>query len=217
MSSAGLSDELDGQLILVQRRRSLYTPANWSMTALILSLSMLVLAPLFVSDSYSIIEHTLSESGAQGIEGAWVFRTGVALAALSVLVMSLSAQQTWTSAAIRWLRMYAVALLMLTMFPEAPLDGGAHDETVAMLHTAFAVVGAVSFILGVVTVSGTRPRQAIRARVFDWLVVAAVALLPQIMVLVRVDGLLQRIMVAFGYVWLLAESSRIAGPVPTPL
>jgi hypothetical membrane protein len=217
MSSAGLSDERDGQLILLQRRRFVYTPVNWSKTTLILSMSMLVLAPLFISDAYSIIEHTLSESGAQGVEGAWVFRTGVDLAASSVLVMTFSPRQTWTAAARWWLRIYAVALLMLTMFPEAPLDGSAHDETVAMLHTVFAVVGAVSFILGVVTVSGTRSRHDIQARVFDWFVIAAVALLPQIMVLVRVDGLLQRIMVAFGYVWLLAESSRIARPMHTPL
>ena len=66
---------------------------------LIVSLLMLVVAPLLIVDSYSVIERTLSESGAQGIEGAWALRTGVLLTSFSVLAIVFTARSVWGRAA----------------------------------------------------------------------------------------------------------------------
>lgn len=177
------------------------------------SLLLLALAPLFVADTYSIIQNTLSESGGQGVEGAWVQRAGVVLAAATVFVMTSVAGSAWPRPAVAWLRAYVLALMMLVAFPEAPWDGGAHDETVAILHTAAAVCGAVSFIAGVVTISLSRPSGQLARRLLDWLVVLSIAVIPQIMLMTSIPGLWQRVMVAIGYGWLFAELGRIGAPV----
>jgi len=186
--------------------------ARWSRAALIVSLLMFAIAPRFVPETYSIVENTLSESGAQGTQGAWVFRAGVLLAACSVSLMAVSTRQGWSPAARRWMRFYGLALVMLMVFPEAPPDGGAYDETTATLHTAFAASGGASFILGVIAVSLSRARHDFWFRSLDWVVVAAVVVIPQVMLVTGVDGLLQRIMVGLGYIWLLSEAGRAAKP-----
>lgn len=180
---------------------------------LALSALMLAAAPLAVADSYSVVENTLSESGGQGVGGAWVFRAGVLVAAASVLVMT-SVPSPWASRARAAMRIYAFALVLLVVWPESAWDGRSADLVVAKLHTVSGVIGAVAFMLGVLVVS--HGRQHLRARVFDWVVVAAVALVPQVMLLTVADGLWQRLMVALGYAWLLIESLRISSPRPAP-
>lgn len=173
-------------------------------TGLIVSFVLLAAAPLVIPDSYSITQHTLSESGAQGIAGAWAFRSGVLLASISVIALISVSAPLWPRSARRWLLVYAVAVGLLAVFPEEPWNGGPHDATVAFLHTVSGVIGAVAFIIGVFLVARNRPP----APALDWLVIAVVALVPQLMLLVEVDGLLQRGMVAIGYSWLLVESVR---------
>lgn len=174
-----------------------------------LSFVMLALAPLVVADSYSVVEDTLSESGAQGVDGAWVLRTGVLLAAVSVLAMTTMAR--WGAMARIAIRVYALGLVGLAVFPEAPWDGGAFDETIAYLHTLSGVVGAAAFVVGVTLVSLARPSAHSSRRFFDWMVVAAVALIPLVMLVTAGDGLLQRVMVGSGYIWLFTELARIRG------
>lgn len=195
-----------------RRLRSLRSPSEsvlaWSSRAgLISSFLMLALAPIVVADSYSVVENTLSESGGQGVDGAWVLRTGVVLAAGSVLIMTTISN--WGTTARISGRVYALALISLAVFPESPWDGGAHDRTVAYLHTVSGVIGAASFIIGVLAISLSRPSHRRGARAFDWLVATSVALIPQVMLLTGSDGLLQRLMVALGYVWLFAEALRL--------
>ena len=182
---------------------------RWLRATLIVSLLLVAAVPLVISDSYSVIEHTLSESGAQGVEGAWVFRLGVVLAACSVLMLTVTASSVWGPAGKWWLRVYGLTLIMATVFSEAPWDGGAYDETEATLHTVFGFLAGVSFLLGVVAVSTSRPRDGLVVRAFDWVVVAAVAVTPLIMMVVDRDGLLQRLFVVLGYLWLLVEATRI--------
>lgn len=195
------------------RLRSLRSPsvtvlATWSWGGLILSFVMLALAPIAVADSYSVVENTLSESGGQGVDGAWVLRTGVLLAAVSVFIMSTIAR--WGRVARGALRVYALALVSLAVFPESPWYGAAYDGTVAYLHTVSGVVGAISFIIGVAAVSLSSAQRQRAAKVLDWLVVISVALIPQLMLLTIAEGLLQRLMVALGFVWLFTEASRIS-------
>ncbi|MGD2043267.1 MAG: DUF998 domain-containing protein [Acidimicrobiia bacterium] len=183
--------------------------ARLSWAGLILSVLMLAFAPLLVADSYSLIENTLSESGGQGVDGAWMLRTGVLLAAFAVFIMT-TISPHWGKTARIALRIYVLGLVALAVFPESPWDGGAYDGTVAYLHTVSGVVGAASFIVGVMTVSNSRPSRQRGARAFDWMVVLSVALVPQLMLATTGDGLLQRTMVALGYAWLFVEAARIS-------
>lgn len=191
---------------------------HWSRVVLFVSMVMLATAPLFISDSYSPVEHTISESGAQGVPGAWIQRTGVVLAACAVLVMTLNAGPVWSRTARRWIRVYALALVLLAVFPESPWNGGPHDVVVATVHTVAGVCAAVAFIVGIVGVSlsSQRPRWA---RSYDLLMVGAVILVPQLMLLWPFDGVLQRAMVALGYGWLFLEGRRLmlyAKPIEAP-
>lgn len=180
--------------------------------AAILFLSMLALAaaPMLVGDSYSLVDHTLSESGGQGVDGGWLFRTGVVLAATAVFLLTFAAGALWPAVSKWLLRAYSLALLGATWFSESPWDERPHDETEAFLHTVFTVSAATAFILGVLTISRQRPKGHRWVRVFDWLVVLAIALLPQVMLVTDGDGVLQRILVVLGYGWLFAEAIRVA-------
>lgn len=180
---------------------------RWARLGLVVSAFLLALAPLFIESPYSFVSNTLSQAGAQGLDGAWVFRSGVLLAAVSVLVMT--THPLWRGTPAGWMRGYVVALVFLALFPVSPPDGSAHNETVALIHTVFGLVGVISFILGAAAVNRSRPETRLVPRSFDWLVIAAVALVPPAVFAVEFDGVLQRVMVGLGYVWLIAESTRM--------
>jgi hypothetical protein len=68
----------------------------------------------------------------------------------------------------------------------------------------------VAFILGIVSVSMRRPSGSALRRALDWTAVAGVAVIPQLMLTSTVPGLLQRLMVALGYLWLIIEATTMA-------
>lgn len=183
----------------------------WLRTALVVSMIVLACTPLLVPSSYSLVENTLSESGAQGLEWSWVFRSAVILTGCAVLLMTVAARTMWRPSARMWIRVYGFALILIAAFSEAPWDGSPHDETEAFLHTVFAFIGGMSFVLGVAAVSSDRSREDPFLRGFDVVVVLAMTMIPLIMMSVDGDGLLQRALVALGYSWLLAEATRIGG------
>jgi hypothetical protein len=184
---------------------------------IVLALSALALAstPLMVGGSYSILDHTLSESGGQEVDGAWLFRTGVVLASAGVFMLTYAAGEVWPVVS-RWLlRVYSLALLGAVWFSESPWDGRPFDETEAFLHTVFTVSAATAFIIGILAVCRLRPRGHRMAKVFDWLVVLAIALLPQVSLITEGDGAMQRVLVVLGYSWLFIEAARIMRAHPT--
>ena len=214
MDSVSSTKTIDRGLVGLGGAPSDLTVVRWSRATLFLGLLMLAAAPLFVGDSYSIVEHTLSESGGQGVDGAWVLRTGVLLTAVGVSVMSTRAELLWGQRGTFWLQMYALGLVFLAVFPESAWYGGDYNEIVAGLHTVSGAFDAVSFILAVAAISASRTVAA-RNKVFDWIVIAAVGLTPQVMLVVDFDGLLQRLMVSLGYIWLIAQSIRVARHIKT--
>lgn len=143
-------------------------PLLWR-AGLVAAVLLLAIAPWFVDAGYSIVTNTISESGGQGVHGAWIMRTGVVLTAISVWGIAISAGSPWTGTAKHWLRLYAVALLMLAAFPESPFYPGPHNESMAQLHTVAAVFAAVTFIIGVGAMSRSRP--SVGFRIFDWMVI----------------------------------------------
>ncbi|MGB7861311.1 MAG: DUF998 domain-containing protein [Acidimicrobiia bacterium] len=208
MGSTNLFAKQD--LILRNRRLSAYGLISLSRGALVVSMMMLAVAPWFVPDTYSVVAHTLSESGGQGVDGAWVFRLGLIFAASAVVTITSTARAVWSPTARWWMNTYAFGVVLLAIFPESPFDPGPYNEMVQTLHTASGAIAAIAFILGIATVSISRPHRETWTRAFDWIVIAAVAVIPQVMLVVTYPGALQRAMVFLGYVWLLIETMRIA-------
>ncbi|MDH3190060.1 MAG: hypothetical protein OEM39_05385 [Acidimicrobiia bacterium] len=60
------SDTLGSKPVASRPRPSQDSRARWSRATLLVSVVMLALAPRFMPDSYSVFEHTLSESGGRG-------------------------------------------------------------------------------------------------------------------------------------------------------
>ena len=63
--------------------------------ALVISATCLLLAPALMPESYSWIQHTTSESAAQGVEGAWLARLGFVTFGLGVLWLTALLRVVW--------------------------------------------------------------------------------------------------------------------------
>ena len=185
-----------------------HTVARVARVGLGISVLMLAGAATVAGDGYSVVTHTISESGAQGSSNPWVMRGGILLTSLSVLALTNISLQ-WNRRARHWLRTYAVSLVLLAFLPESPWTGAAHNETVATLHTVAGVTATVAFVIGALAVWTTRAPTARFARILDWVVIASVVVIPQLMLMVTYDGLLQRVAVGVGFFWLFVEATRV--------
>lgn len=190
---------------------------RWSALAMIVSVIMLATAPLFIDPSYSAVQHTLSESGGQGVEHSWIFRSAVLLTSVAVMVLARAARSAWPRLGLLWLRIYAIGLIFVVLLPESPWNGPTPNQTAAYLHTVAGAGSAIAFILAVAAVAHTRARHLVGTRLFDLVTVLGVAVIPQVMlVMVDHDGILQRSAVGLGYAWLLIESMRLARSFAAP-
>lgn len=177
---------------------------------LLLSTMAVALAPLLMSDSYSWIENTISESAGQGVHGAWLARSGFLLSALAVLVLCSVASTRWGYWGRAALRLYAFGLIAGAIFSRAPWTDVPYDRVEAFLHTLAVFWSGVGFALGVLIISFRRPHPSIRVRVFDLVLVFATPLVPLLMlVFADQEGALQRCLALAGYVWLIVEAIRL--------
>jgi hypothetical protein len=168
----------------------------------------LLLAPRLMPASYNWVAHSTSESAAQGIEGAWLARLGFLLFGVGVLLL------TWVAALRRgpWGRVFhgtfGVMMVAAAAFGARPWDDALPFEaTEDLLHSVAAFSMGVAFALGVLAVMLRRDVRQIGPRVFDWIAIAAAALIPLAMtVWSDQTGLLQRAMFAIAFVWYGAEA-----------
>ncbi len=127
------------------------------------------------------------------------------------------AADKWPMRSRWWLRVYAMGLVLLVMLPESPWDGSDYNAATASLHTVVGAISVAAFVFGAAEVSSTRARGMAANHGFDWLVIAGLAVIPQVMLLaVHIDGLFQRIMVSPGYIWLITESTRLVKHLRSP-
>ncbi len=171
------------------------------------SLLCVAVAPVLMPRSYSIIEHSISESAAQRVEGVWLARAGLLLFGLGVL--SLAGASRWTL----WSRMahrgFGVAIISTAAFAHMPWEDVPYDEFEDLLHSIGSFAVGLSFVVGVVAVSVERGRAGWRPRVFDGVAIAASTVIPMIMFSVDgYAGLAQRLMFLIAYGWYGAEAWR---------
>lgn len=170
----------------------------------------LMAAQFLMPDSYSWLEHTISESGAQGLDYAWLVTVGVLLTSSSVFILSVAAGEGWNRRVKAAFLFYAVALVGSAFLQEAPWEEIPHNETEAYLHTFFTFWAGVGFAFGILFLSRSRERSAKAQIIFDWVMIGTTALIPLVMLsFLDIEGLLQRVLVLIGYAWWFNEIYRM--------
>jgi hypothetical protein len=180
---------------------------------LVLSALLLTVAPLAMPAGYSWRIHSISESAAQGLPFAWIARLGFVLYGLAVLKLSWGMKNCW-SLVTRWLGfVFAFSLFGAALFSHRPwLPEVPADPREDLLHSIAASGMGTAFCIGVAWRLFTRERVDRIGRVFD-----TVALLVAICVSIFLgistgcDGLAQRLMFIFGYLWFAREAGNLGG------
>ena len=163
---------------------------------------MLLAAPVFMPASYSWIAHTTSESAAQGIDHAWIARTGLALMAAGVMTVTWSARSEWNTLTLIAHTAFALSMAGAAVFSAAPWFDAAFERTEDMLHSVFAGAMGVAFAIGVVSSIFDDHGDRRRVRAVDVAAVVASVAVPLAMFnLAVVAGVLQRIMFAIAFWW----------------
>ena len=166
------------------------------------SLFALLLAPLLMPASYEWLQHTTSESAAQGIPGAWLARLGFMTFGLTVIWLAAQLKAQWTLP-VRLLHFaFGVCMVGAAVFSSKPwLPELPFDLVEDGLHSFAATAMGFAFALGVGLRWWHRPWDSKR-RLMDLTAVAAAFFIPLAMsALPEWDGLLQRVMFTIAYLW----------------
>lgn len=166
------------------------------------SLVSVVVAPLLMPSSYSIVEHSISESAAQGVEGAWLARLGLLMFGLAVLLLASIAGDRWGIWGRIAHRVWGVSMIAAGVFSHMPWLEGPYDAFEDTLHSIASFAVGMSFIVGVLLVTFRRPHGSGPVRVLDWIAIGIALVVPLIMFnLTDIAGLVQRVMFAVAYLW----------------
>ena len=180
-----------------------------SLTATLLVLAALValaVAPTAIPDSYSWVEHGISESGAQGVEGAWVTRFGFILYGLGVLAIVRIRARSWGVAGAVCHTAFGVSMFAVAAFAAKPWEEDRpYIESEDVLHSIFAGVIGFGFVVGVLAVMIARQLPSIRAAVPDLVALVVTISVPMTMS-TSVWGLLQRLMFLTAAAWYVREA-----------
>lgn len=176
---------------------------RWGMElAFVCSAAAFALAPLALDGSYSWIEHTTSEAGAQGVEGAWIARTGFLFFALGVGLLTFGRHRPWTLPGRLLHGLFALCMIgVATYSSRSWIDGSTFDTFEDALHSVAATLMGFAFAFGVLVATVSRQSRR-RFSPIDGIAVAASVVLPVGMtVSASYAGVLQRVMFGIAYVW----------------
>ncbi|MBK6309323.1 MAG: DUF998 domain-containing protein [Candidatus Microthrix sp.] len=175
---------------------------------LICSAAALALVPLVLPASYSWVEHTTSEAGAQGVDGAWLARAGFVLFGLAVLWIASRRRCAWGRLATGLHVTFGVSMIAVAAFSlRSWLPGATFDPTEDELHSVAATVMGFAFAFGVLAAAVRRRTSGQPWRTLDLIAIATSVAVPLGMtVFVSADGVLQRLMFAVAYLWYGGEA-----------
>lgn len=174
---------------------------------LLASALALAVAPLVMPEGYSWVTHTTSESAAQGVQAAWIARTGFLLFGLGVIWLTVSRRRAWT----RWTAVFhagfGVFMVATAVFSTRSWDAAIPFNPVEdALHSATATLLGFCFALGVLARLLQRRKEQSDIRRFDVLALCATVAFPAaMMLLAQFAGIFQRLMFLVAYVWYLRE------------
>jgi hypothetical protein len=192
-----------------QSRRGTGTAGGMALALLAASAVCVAVAPFLMPDSYSVVEHSVSESAGQGVEGAWLARFGFLFLGFAVLLIANRAEQwgVWGRLAHR---VYGVAMIATATFAHRPWEDIPFDVFEDFLHSAAATVVGFAFTVGVLLVSLNRPTSQRAARSLDGVAILAAIVVSAAVMFELIDaaGLVQRVMFGIGYLWYGIEAIR---------
>ncbi|MEZ4595157.1 MAG: DUF998 domain-containing protein [Chloroflexota bacterium] len=124
---------------------------RWAVAGLLLaSFLALLLAPTQMPASYDWLQHTTSESGAQGVAGAWLARLGFLLFGLAVLGETAVLHKIWPFPVRFFLGAFGVFMTAVAAFSTRPwLPDLPFDPVENWLHSFAASGMGFAFALGV--------------------------------------------------------------------
>ena len=174
-----------------------------------------LVTPFAMPASYTWTEHGISESAAQGIDGAWVTRTGFILFGLAVLWLARLRRDAWKLVGTALHGAFAVSMFAVAGFSAKSWEPEAvYVESEDVLHSAFAAIIGFGFIVGVVAVMVARRLPSTRAALPD---IAAIIIPTAVSLTMSTSiwGLLQRTMFLTAAAWYTREAilaSRARAP-----
>ncbi|MDH3293030.1 MAG: DUF998 domain-containing protein [Acidimicrobiia bacterium] len=205
MSISTKPDATDGQPRTGSSKRP--TPASVSIIGLLAAaLIAFAVAPTLVAESYSWVEFGISESAAQGVEGAWLARVGMILFGLAVLWLVGLGHRDWGPLATAMHLLFGVSMFGVAAFAAKSWeDGAAFVETEDALHSAFAATAGFGIVVGIAVLIVRRRRRSVRAALPDWVAFLVTALIP-LTASTDIWGLMQRIMFFAAAAWYAREA-----------
>ncbi len=198
----------------IERMQALATSRRWAaagaIALLVGSIVSLIVAPFLMPNSYSVVTHSVSESAAQGVDGAWLARAGFMLLGFGVLTLASIAGDHWGLAGRSIFRVYGASIIAAGIFSHMPWEDVPFDAFEDTLHSWASGLVGFSFIVGVVSVGYQRGPRVTSAHVFDALaVIAAIGISYFVFAAPDVAGVIQRIMFVIAYAWFGLEAIRI--------
>lgn len=167
-----------------------------------------LLAPVALPPAYSWVRHSVSESAAQGLAGAWVARSGFLLFGFAVIWLAVARRPRWGSWGAAALGTFGAMMFATAAYSHRPwLPGVPFDAVEDLLHSATATIMGTAFAVGVVLVGLGRRNASRLDRALDGIALLASVVIPLAMSQgTDYTGLLQRCMFLTAYVWFGRET-----------
>ena len=193
----------------VRTRPSPVSLAARGVTALLIAaLIAFAFAPSLMPNSYSWVEHGISESAAQGIDGAWLARMGFIAFGLGVLWLVGLRHASWGPLATTLFASFGASMFGVAAFAAKPWEeGAAFIESEDLLHSVFAGIAGFAFVVGTLTLIVIRRHRSVSAALPDWVAFLVAAIVP-LTASTSIWGALQRLMFFTTAVWYAREAWR---------
>ena len=166
------------------------------------------LAPVEMSEGYSWLSNSISESAAQGLQHAWIARLGFLFFGLAILWLALYRRPIWARGVFCMQLTFALFMLGTATFSHKPwVSGVSFDPVEDLLHSITATGMGFAVSLGVVVRFLQRDKNKFLQRSYDVAaILAATVLTPIGIMLPSSAGLLQRVMFGVAYLWFVHEA-----------
>lgn len=193
-----------------------------TLIGVIAALTAIVVAPFFSVPEYSSARNAISELGAQGSPNAWIMRAGFVAYGLGVLVDAARRLRVTPLVGVVFV-VFGLAMAMSAVFSHRPVDQTlSYDVREDELHSLFATVVGFAFTFGAVAQSFIE-RSLWRRLACYVAAVAAIGLPLAMLGFAEIAGVLQRLMFAISFAWLVeflpanaVSESRSAEPSSPP-
>jgi len=166
----------------------------------ILMIGVAFILPFFSSESYSIIQHSLSELGAQATPGNWIMNGVFILLSIATVLLGTKALRRF------WLPLYllyffAIALFLTAIYRHAPINGSTFLEREDLLHTVFSFVTGTTFTIFCVAVAFVIKEKIPRASAI-FMCTLSIGLPLLMLMYPDYQGIFQRILFITAFGWL---------------